>query len=150
MKTRFFIAFVLSLSLAISAESVAQHKKRMDAAQELKDDLRDAIDAKSQAKALGIVQKLVKSGEAEQQYWKNAKIDAALALADQNLSASRQIAAAVKAGDYERANGAFSDLEKACRSCHDLHPEKKIAADSKAPHFRGPVSPVPPSPGVPP
>jgi hypothetical protein len=65
MKTAIFLLVMLVDDPARDEE--ARHKKWMDAAQDLKDDLKDALDAKSSAKAEEPAAKLVRIGEREEQ-----------------------------------------------------------------------------------
>jgi cytochrome c556 len=46
-------------------------------------------------------------------------------LANENLAASKQISAAAKSGNFDKALQAYSKLEATCRACHDLHLEKR-------------------------
>ena len=95
-----------------AGDDVSRHKKAMDQAQEWKDDLKDALDAKAAAQ--------------EASLWKKAKQDDALKLANENLEESRQILTSVKAGSFDQALQTYGRLEATCRACHDLHPEKRL------------------------
>ena len=108
-----------------AADDVARHKETMDQAQEWKDDLKDALDAKATTKAIELAQKLAKSGAGETAYWKNARQNDILKLATDNLEAARQIVLSAKAGRLDQALQAYDRLEITCRACHDLHPEKR-------------------------
>jgi len=113
--------------LAAAEDETARHKESMDTAQDVKDDLKDALDAKSRDKALAPAEKLVKFAEQEEVYWQKKKLEDVVKLAQQNLAASRAIAGAVKEDRLDRAVQAFADLERTCRACHDSHPEKRLA-----------------------
>jgi len=78
--------FLLAFCCAMGADEAARHKERMDAAQDLTYDLKDALDAKSSEKA-----------------------------------------AAAKDGQFDRALQAYAELQTSCRTCHDLHFEKRLA-----------------------
>ena len=108
-------------------DEAARHKEWMDTAQDTKDELKDALDAKSRENSVKPAEKLVQLGEQEEAYWTKAKIEDAVKLAQRNLSASRTIAAAAKEEKFDQAIQAFADLESTCRACHDLHPEKRLA-----------------------
>ena len=114
------------LSCAVAADEAGRHKEWMDTAQDLKDELKDALDAESSAKAVEPAEKLVKIGEQEEQYWQKARLEDAVKLAQKNLAASRAIVAAARDGQFDRALQAYGVLESTCRACHDLHPEKRL------------------------
>jgi hypothetical protein len=116
MKTAFLLALLLA----------DDRKERMDAIQDVKDDLKDALDATSSAKAAEPAAKLVKFGEEEEEYWRKAKLDDIVKLAEQNLAAAREVTAAAKGGQFDQALQAFGRLEATCRACHDAHPEKHL------------------------
>jgi cytochrome c556 len=119
--------FLLAFGCAMAVDEAALHKEWMDTAQDLTYDLKDALDAKSSEKAAEPAEKLVKLGEQEEEYWTKAKLEGAVKLAQQNLAASRAVAAAAKDGQFDRALQAYADLQTSCRSCHDLHFEKRLA-----------------------
>jgi cytochrome c556 len=119
--------FLLAFCCAMGADEAARHKEWMDAAQDLTYDLKDALDGKSSEKAAAPAEKLVELGEQEEEYWTKAKLEDAVKLARQNLAASRAVAAAAKDGQFDRALQAYAELETSCRSCHDLHFEKRLA-----------------------
>jgi cytochrome c556 len=98
----------------------------MDTAQDVKDDLKDALDAKLAAKILEDAAKLAGIGKQEEAYWKKAGQKDAIGLAQKNRAAAQQIAASAKAGHFDRTLQAYGDLEATCRACHDLHPEKRL------------------------
>jgi len=108
-----------------AADDVARHKESMDQAQEWKDDLKDALEAKARTKAVELAEKLAKAGAQEASYWKAAKQDDVFKLATDNLEAARRIALSAKAGKFDQALQAYDRLEITCRACHDLHPEKR-------------------------
>jgi hypothetical protein len=118
--------FLLAFRCAMAADETARHKEWMDAAQDLTYDLKDALDAKSSEKAAEPAEKLIKLGEREEEYWTKAKLEDAVKLARQNLAASRAVAAAAKDGQFDRALQAYAELETSCRTCHDLHFEKRL------------------------
>lgn len=116
----------LSLGLCAAGEDDATRRKAiMDAAQDQKDELQDAFDAKSAATVSQAAEKLVAFGQAEELYWTKAGIPDGVALAQQNLAASKQIVKDAKAGELDQAATAFSKLNDSCRACHDLHLEKR-------------------------
>jgi hypothetical protein len=121
MKTKSLLTAVLCFTLA--ADDVSEHKEWMDHAQDLKDDLKDALDAKTWQRAGACADELAKSAEREEAYWKRAKQEDAVKLAKDYLAAAKQISTAAKSGNAGLALEAFSKLEATCRACHDLHPE---------------------------
>jgi 5'-deoxynucleotidase YfbR-like HD superfamily hydrolase len=116
----------VAVCVAQAVDDKTRHKEWMDRAQELKDDLRDALDAKAGQKAAKYADELSKTGAQEETYWRKAKQDEAVKLAKENLAASKYISAAAKIGNFDQALQAYSKLDATCRGCHDLHPEKRL------------------------
>ena len=126
----------LAFAGPVTPEDVARHKQRMDQAQDLKDGIHDALEAKDAAKAAADAEKLIRIGQREQQYWTKAELPDARQLAKDNLSASRDLASAARARKWDLATKALERVETSCRTCHDLHPEKRVN-----------TMPGPPAPG---
>jgi hypothetical protein len=114
------------LLVLVMLDDTAKHKEWMDEAQDLKEDLREALQAKSRAKAAEPAARLVQIGEQEEDYWRKAKLEDIVKLAQKNLEAARDVAAAAKDGYFDEALLAFGRLEATCRACHDVHPEKRL------------------------
>ena len=119
--------FLLAFCCVMAEDEAARHKEWMDTAQDLTYDLKNALDAKSSAKTAESAKRLIKLGEQEEEYWTKAKLEDAVKLARQNLAATRAVAAAAKDGQFGRALQAYAELQTNCRSCHDLHFEKRLA-----------------------
>ena len=119
------LLLLASLCFALGPDDAARHKEWMDAAQDLKDDLKDVLDARLAPKVLETAGKLAKIGQQEEAYWIKAGQKDAAALARKNRAASQQVAAAAGAGHFDQALQAYGNLEATCRACHDLHPEKR-------------------------
>ena len=126
MKSLPTLLVLVAVCFALVADDTSRHKEWMDQAQELKDDLKDALDAKTWQKAAACADELAKFADREEAYWKKAKQEDAVKLAKENLAASKQISAAAKSGNAGQALEAYSRLEATCRGCHDLHPEKRV------------------------
>lgn len=120
------IQFLFLAGAAVTSGEAAAHKARMNDAQDLKADLKDALDAGATAKALGPAKKLVGLCREEEHYWTRAALSDAVELARKNLAEARQIASAVAGGRADEALAAYGKLETTCRACHDLHPEKRL------------------------
>ena len=117
---------LILLAACCLAGEAQRHKEWRDAAQDIKDDLKDALDARLAAKIVESAAKLTAIGRQEEAYWKKARQPDALSLARKNRTASERIAAAAKLGRFDQAVGAYGELEATCRACHDLHPEKRL------------------------
>jgi len=117
--------------LLVMLDDAARHKEWMDEAQDLKEDLREALQAKSRAKSAEPAARLVQIGEQEEEYWRKAKLVDIVKLAQKNLEAARDVAAAAKDGFFDEALLAFGRLESTCRNCHDVHPEKRLLLRSR-------------------
>jgi len=129
---RLSLLLIASWCLAMAPDDAARHKEWMDTAQDVKDDLKDALDAKLVPKVVEHAAKLAGIGRQEEAYWKKAGQKDAIGLARKNRAAAEQIAAAAKAGRFDQAFQAYGDLEATCRSCHDLHPEKRLPGNATA------------------
>jgi len=121
-----------SWCLAMTPDDVSRHKEWMDTAQDMKDDLKDALDAKLGPKAAEDAAKLAEIGKREEAYWRKAGQKDAIGMAQKNRAAAQQIAAAAKAGHFDQALQAYGNLETTCRACHDLHPEKRVVGRAAA------------------
>jgi cytochrome c556 len=127
---RLSLLLIASWCLAMAPDDAARHKEWMDTAQDVKDDLKDALDAKLGPKVIEHAAKLAGMGKLEEAYWKKAGQKDAIDLARKNRAAAKQIAAAAKAGRFGQALQAYGDLEATCRACHDLHPEKRLVGSA--------------------
>ena len=125
MKRTILYTFIAA-GLLLAGDEVVRHKAAMDQAQEWKDDLRDALDAKDAAKAAELAKKLVDAAAAEAAYWQREKFEDVKKLAADNLAAAQAVREAARAGRLVEAEGAYGRLESSCRACHDLHPEKRV------------------------
>ena len=129
---RISLLLLASWCLAMTPDEVSRHKEWMDTAQDGKDDLKDALDAKRAAKAVEDAAKLAAIGKQEEAYWRKAGQKDALGLAQKNRAAAREIGSSAKAGQFDKALQAYGDLEATCRACHDLHPEKRAVGSAAA------------------
>jgi cytochrome c556 len=131
MKSRLVLVLLTAWCLAGRSNDAARHKEWMDAAQDVKDDLKDALDAKLAPKAVECAGKLTGTAKQEEAYWKKAGQKDALGLARQFRAASLRIEAAAKAARFDQALQAYGNLAATCRACHDLHPEKRLAPNPR-------------------
>jgi len=129
---RLSLLLLASLCLAVAADDTARHKEWMDTAQDVKDDLKEALDAKIGPKVIENAEKLAGIGKQEAEYWKKAGQKDAIDLAQKNRAAAEQIAAAARAGNFDKALQSYGNLEATCGACHDLHPEKRLAGNAGA------------------
>jgi hypothetical protein len=129
---RLSLLLLASFCLAMALDDVARHKEWMDTAQDVKDDLKEALDAKVGPKAVEDAAKLAAIGKQEETYWKKAGQKDAIDLAQKNRSAAQEIGTAARAGHFEQALQAYGNLEATCRTCHDLHPEKRLLGTAPA------------------
>jgi uncharacterized phage protein gp47/JayE len=130
--------FVLASAIAvyawaISPDEIVKHKKWMDDAQDLKEEIRDAASVKDSARAAIAAGQLVKICEQEVRFWTKTDQRVAQQLAKQNLAAALRTQAGAKSGDSAQLRSAFDGLESTCRACHDVHPEKSFHEKGDAP-----------------
>jgi hypothetical protein len=108
-----------------TAAETAQHKVRMDDSQDLKDDLREAIEKSNARAAKEASAKLAALAREEEQYWAKTKLETAIGLAHDAVAAADRMLQTSPSPGAPEARQAFASLEVNCRSCHDLHPEKQ-------------------------
>lgn len=107
------------------APSAAMHKKWMDDASDLQEELRDALKSKAGAKAATTALKIETLMARTQTYWASKKASDVVKLAQESRTLAKQVATAAKAGKIDEANDAFTKMNSNCNVCHDLHPEKR-------------------------
>ncbi|QOY88126.1 hypothetical protein [Paludibaculum fermentans] len=123
MRCKLLTGFVFAV---LASAGTAEHRKQsMDAAQEWKEELWEALSARDAKKSAKLAGKLAALGKAEEAEWKKAGQEDVRALAAQNSAAAREVLLSARAGRFEQALQAFGRLEATCRGCHDLHPEKR-------------------------
>jgi hypothetical protein len=108
----------------VTAAQTAEHKTRMDDSQDLKDDLRDALEKRDANAASESARKLVELARREEAYWLQTGISAAVTLARESVSVADAVLRTAPHPDSSETREALANLERNCRSCHDLHPEK--------------------------
>jgi len=108
----------------VTAAQTAEHKTRMDDSQDLKDDLRDAVEKRDGRAASEAARKLLELARQKENYWLESGISAAVTLAHQSVSAAEAMLRTAPHPDTPEVRQLLANLEQNCRSCHDLHPEK--------------------------
>jgi hypothetical protein len=128
---RRWIAFVLPAAVlaagVFTAAELDAHRQWMVDAQDRKDDIREELAAKNQAKLLDAVKSLEALTIKEQNFWARTSIESARQLATRNRKEAALLLSAAKAGRLAEAEKVFAQLEKTCTACHDLHFEKDPA-----------------------
>ena len=120
---------VLGLGLALTSlgqDAAPKYLKWMDAAQELKDEIRDALEAKAGAKAASGAQKMAGILQDTEKYWASVKISEAVRMTQETLTVVKDLATFAKAGKMPEATAAFLKMEKSCQMCHDSHFDKQV------------------------
>ena len=129
MRNNLLPIFFMTGCLAIpsfAADSADAHRQAMDTAQALKDDLQEALNGKTGAKAADTAQKLAKILQNEVKYWTDNKQADALKLAQSNAAELTEVTTAAKANKMGDAKKAFAKMSATCDACHELHPEKRL------------------------
>ena len=130
MYRKLTVTSLIGAGLVIPITVVAQNdewKQKMEDAQEAKDDLMDAIGAKSGVKATQATTKLTRILQETREYWMGVKMPDVVKLADANLAAIDAMSKLAGSGKMDQAKAAFDKIGETCSSCHDLHPEKRLA-----------------------
>ena len=119
----------MGLGLLIPAAAPAQNdewKQKMEDAQEAKDDLLDAVNAKSGPKAVGATAKISKILLETKQFWADKKMPDIVKLADANLVATDALSKLAASGNMDQSKAAYDKLNSSCSACHDVHPENRL------------------------
>lgn len=124
-----FGVLLAAVALGVSSADVAAHKARMDDAQDATFDLKDALDAKDPSKTADAVHKLGGLLDAENSYWAATGLDDVKRLSAANRSDAAAVSERAGAGDWAGAQAAYARLQTGCRSCHDQHPERRVAVN---------------------
>jgi len=130
MHRKLVVASLIGAGLVIPTMVVAQNddwKQKMEDAQEAKDDLMDAVGAKSGPKAVEATAKMTKILQETKQYWAGRKMADIVKLADANLAALDAMSKLAASGKMDQAKAAFDKIGDSCSACHDVHPEKRPA-----------------------
>jgi len=101
------------------------HKQMMGEAGNARDDLGEALaekDMEVSAEASGRIEQFMAQTEA---YWAARKMADVVKVAQAARSQAKSLTAAANAGRVVAAQVAFQNMNTACNSCHDLHPEKR-------------------------
>jgi hypothetical protein len=121
----FMLKPILAALLIAAAADAAAHKRWMNDASDAQEDLRDAVTAKSPAKASAAAMKIDSLMSRTEGYWAEKKAADIVALARESRELARRTAMLAKAGKFDEANASFTKLGATCNACHDKHPERR-------------------------
>lgn len=107
------------------APTAATHKKWMNDASDLQEELRDELQSTDGAKAAAAATKIEALMARTQTYWAGKRMEDVVKLAQDSRTYAKQVATAAKAGHLDEAKTAFGKMNDTCNVCHDLHPEKR-------------------------
>jgi hypothetical protein len=119
---------LLSIGMYAQTREAAAYRARMDQAQDIKDNLRDAIDRRNSAKAVRLSNQLKVLLKQDEQYWEGRQLDDAISLGKASVALSSEISASARQRDFDGTLASYNRLQRVCSSCHDAHPEKRIVA----------------------
>jgi hypothetical protein len=124
---KFMLLSFVGAGLTIPAYIFAQNEQQqmaMDDAQDAKDDLLDAVNAKDTEKAVAAVDKMTKIILDAKKFWADQKQADVVKMADDTLAAAANMTAVAKAkGDFKAA---YQKLDLSCQQCHNVHPENRL------------------------
>ena len=109
----------------VTVRDVDAHKARMLAAEELKLDLIDALDAGSAPQAVSVAARLRPLLEAEHIFWDQTGDRQAIGLSQRNLEALSGLSSAAAKGSAGEIQTAAINLVDSCTACHEAHPERR-------------------------
>ncbi len=123
------VAFALTTTLAwpISAQApnAAAHKAWMNDASDAQEDYRFAVSEKDQKAAVEALVKLETLMAKTEDYWTAKKAADGVKLAKESRAFAAQALAAAKRGDTAAAGQGFDKMGASCKTCHELHLEKR-------------------------
>jgi hypothetical protein len=122
------IALLALWGAEVTDQELQQQKARMDAAEELKLDVQDAIDARSPTATIKPTRALAALLSQEQAYWTRTGVTEAAPLATAALRDATELASAAEAGDLAEITRRYGALLRSCAACHDAHPEARVKA----------------------
>jgi hypothetical protein len=129
MNRKFIVMSLIGAGLAIPTAVVAQNddwKQKMEDAQEAKDDLMDAVGAKSGPKAVEATAKLMKILLESKEFWAGQKLADVVKLVDDNIAALNEMAKIAGSGNMDQGKVVFAKVNNTCSACHDTHPENRL------------------------
>jgi soluble cytochrome b562 len=129
MYRKLVVTSLIGASLVIPTLAVAQNdewKQKMEDAQEAKDDLMDAVGAKSGPKAVEATAKMAKILQEAKEYWAGLKMADVVKLADANLAALDAMSKLAGSGKMDQSKAAFDKIGDSCSVCHDVQPEMRL------------------------
>ncbi|MEQ1886853.1 MAG: cytochrome c [Bryobacteraceae bacterium] len=129
MKATWLMLSILTAGVLVPVTVRAQSEEwamKMDDAQEAKDDLLDAVGAKSGPKAAEATAKISKLLAETRAFWEQKKMADVVKTADDAIAAANEMAAVAKSGKMDTAKAAYDKLNAACNKCHDLHAEERV------------------------
>lgn len=115
---------------AVSPQDSANHKLRMNEAQELKYEVIEALQAGDLPQVVSATERMHPLLAAEITYWSNSGLADIHDLSRDNLALARQVTVAAQGNDVDAAIAAWGKLEASCSGCHDLHPEQRIVYEA--------------------
>ena len=86
--------------------------------------LRKTVAAKQEAETVAAAEKLVPLYKHVLEHFEEHKMQDGIAFAKTGLEASEQLAAAAKAGDWDKAGAELKAIGGTCQGCHAAHREK--------------------------
>ena len=129
MKATWLMLAILGAGALVPVTVRAQSEEwamKMDDAQEAKDDLLEAVGAKTAPKAAEATAKIQKILQETKAFWEQQKMADVVKTADDALGAANEMAAVAKSGKMDTAKAAYDKLNAACNKCHDLHAEERV------------------------
>jgi hypothetical protein len=121
----------IASAAAVSREETAQHKLRMNQAQELKYEVIEALQAEDLGQVASTTERMHPLLESEIAYWHGSGLVDIHELSMENLALARQVTLAARSADADSTIAAWEKLEHSCSDCHDQHPEHRIVYTSK-------------------
>jgi cytochrome c556 len=129
MKLTWPLLAIISIGTAIPTAVIAQSPEwamKMDGAQEAKDDLMDAVDAKSGPKAAEATSKIAKILQETKTFWAAQNMADVVKTADDAIAAANEMSKVAASGKMDNAKAAYEKLNTSCSLCHDLHAESRL------------------------
>lgn len=113
-----------TLALATPAQDEKEYEAWMKATGATVGSLRKNIEAKASEGAAQDDEKLAEIFKKAESFWQARKAEDAVKWSQQSQTAAKEVHAAAKGGDFEKAGASMKNLMGNCAACHTAHREK--------------------------
>lgn len=118
------LASFFTFALATPAQDEKEYEAWMKATGATVGSLRKNIEAKSNDGAAQDAEKLAEIFKKVEGFWQARKTEDAVKWSQQAHTAAKEVSAAAKGGDFDKAGASMKSMMGNCAACHTAHREK--------------------------